>query len=452
MKTVQINEFLEKNQSMFPPHNTPPVHMGEIIADKYRVNKILGEGGMGVVVEATHLNLKTKVAIKFLHRNLANDPEVLNRFLREARAACHIQNEHVVKILDVEKRSNGHPYVVMEHLEGQNLEEIINQWVGAPFPIKAAVDFILQACEALAEAHSLGITHRDIKPTNIFVTRRRDGRPLVKVLDFGVAKVSQYMTGSVRSLTKSLSILGTPEYMAPEQMLSAKTVDHRADIWSIGMTLYELLTRHTAHESDSLPVLCLNITNKPPLPPSFWRSDIPKDLERVILSCLEKDMDLRPQTLAELARSLMPFASRHGIASVAHIEEMLGCTFHHVVERSSNRKLSAVALIMVVFGPAIVLAVFVLSLAYQTDLNSSTRSMTLGQSLARRYQQHSVIVVEDSPEVSKSSQSEFIKKSIRKSNTKSVNSNPWKELEQFDRDENIPVVSSSSNEFLPSAP
>nr|HMR07207.1 serine/threonine-protein kinase [Polyangiaceae bacterium] len=213
------------------------VNQGDILAGKFRVEKLLGSGGMGMVVAAHHLQLDEPVAIKFLLPEALTNAAAVGRFAREARAATKIKSEHVVRIIDIGSFDSGEPYIVMEYLNGQDLSQLLA--ARGPLPPDEVAEYILQACEAIVEAHVLGIVHRDLKPANLFVAARMDGTPLVKVLDFGISKVS---TGPDLSLTETSALMGSPLYMSPEQMASAKSVDARTDIWALGVILYELVT------------------------------------------------------------------------------------------------------------------------------------------------------------------------------------------------------------------
>jgi serine/threonine-protein kinase len=289
------------------------VSEGDVLAGKYRIDKVLGTGGMGVVVAAHHIQLDEKVAIKFLLPQALASPETVARFAREARAAVKIKSEHVARVSDVGTLESGAPYMVMEYLHGGDLSDWLKQH-GA-LPIEQAIEFVLQACEAIAEAHAIGIVHRDLKPSNLFVTRRADGSMTVKVLDFGISKT----TGRDMQMTATSSIMGSPLYMSPEQMQSSKDVDARSDIWSIGIVLYELLTGDSPFQADTMPQLVLGIMSSPPPPLRNKRPEAPAGLEQVILKCLDKDRGRRFQTVGELALALMDFAPKRSKISVERI-------------------------------------------------------------------------------------------------------------------------------------
>jgi len=284
-----------------------PVRPGEILAGKYRIDRVLGAGGMGVVVAATHLELNDRVAVKFLLPHALVNEEATRRFVREARAAVRIKSEHVARVIDVGRLENGAPYMVMEYLEGHDLSR---HYSPEPLPVDVAVDYVLQACDAMAEAHVAGIIHRDLKPANLFRTERADGSAVVKVLDFGISKVADPSISDA-ALTRTSTAMGSPLYMSPEQLRSAKDVDVRADIWSMGAILYELLGAQTPFTGESYPELCAEILGNPPRSLAQVRPDLPEGLEAVVLRCLEKNPDARFQNVAELANALLPYAPEH---------------------------------------------------------------------------------------------------------------------------------------------
>ena len=300
------------------------VSEGDVLAGKYRIDKVLGVGGMGVVVAAHHIHLDDRVAIKFMLPHALTNGEAVSRFAREARAAVKIKSEHVARVSDVGTLENGAPYMVMEYLEGRDLAQWIQQ--SGVLPIEQAVDLVLQALEALAEAHTLGIVHRDLKPANLFVIRTRDGQLSVKVLDFGISKMTRspgVTPSSDMDMTKTNAMMGSPLYMSPEQMQSAKGVDARVDIWAVGVILYEILAGRVPFGGDSLPEVLMGIMSAEPDPPRSRRPDLPHGLERVILKCLAKDRDQRYPTVAALAGDLLPFAPRRSKVSLERISGIM---------------------------------------------------------------------------------------------------------------------------------
>jgi serine/threonine-protein kinase len=287
--------------TMQPPDAIP--QPGEVLAGKYRVERVLGQGGMGVVVAAWHVGLEERVAIKFLRASVSGNHDMVRRFLREAQAAVKIRNEHVARVTDVGTLDNGAPYIVMEHLSGADLGELIEK--RGPMPIPDALECVMQACEALADAHAMGIVHRDIKPANLFLTMRSDGSPCVKILDFGISKVK---TQDNQGLTKTQGMMGSPLYMSPEQLTSAKDVDHRADVYALGVVLFELLTGKQPYDAEDLPQLILQIVQGTPAPLRGFRPEVPPELEQVVMGCLVKDRNQRTQSVGQLALQLVRFA------------------------------------------------------------------------------------------------------------------------------------------------
>jgi serine/threonine-protein kinase len=283
---------------------------GHVLLGKFRVERVLGEGGMGVVLEATHLQLDERVALKFLKREAIAQPDVVARFMQEARAAAKLKSEHVARVLDVGELSDGSPFLVMEYLQGSDLSQVLYE--EGQLSIPEAVDAIVQACEALAEAHARGIVHRDIKPENLFLVRRDDGWGTIKVLDFGISKVA--LTGRTSEVSvgakDTTAILGTPFYMSPEQIRSTRDVDHRTDIWSLGAVLFELLTGATAFRSQEFTALVAEIVTERHRSLKQFRGDAPEGLEEVIDRCLAKSRGDRFANTAELAVALVPFGTK----------------------------------------------------------------------------------------------------------------------------------------------
>ena len=320
------------------------VPIGATLAGKYRVDAVLGQGGMGIVLAATHVHLRQRVAIKLLHPAAATRRGAVERFLREARVAMSMRGEHVVRIFDVGTLDDGSPFIAMECLEGKDLGAVLD--ASAPLEPAIAVDFILQASEAIAEAHALGVVHRDLKPANLFLTKRVDGSPCVKVLDFGVSKIAPEMevvldetasssrTGEAEGphpaseppaagrerITRSSALIGSPRYMAPEQIRSPADVDARADVWALGVILFELLTGVPPFDGLTLDELRNSVTPSPaPRVPN-----VPAPLQAAIHRCLAKDPDARFASVHALAEALAPFASGDGALAAARVGRIVG--------------------------------------------------------------------------------------------------------------------------------
>lgn len=293
---------------------------GTIVNNTYRIERKLGEGGMAVVYEVTQIHLGARYAMKVLHAGLAGDPTVVERFIREARAAVKLASEHVVKINDVFTTPTQQPCMVMELLDGTDLDEILKQ--RGTLPPNEAVDYTLQACEALAEAHAAGIVHRDIKPANCVLARRNDGSRIVKVLDFGIAKLT---LDDGPKLTATSTTMGTPAFMSPEQIKGAKDVDHRGDIWSLGVSLFHLLVGKVPFMADTYGRLVMTVMRDPtpPMP------DIPPALAAVVNTCLAKDRAQRYQTIGDLAVALEPFAGDRARAR----QLVQNCLWHGKTQR-----------------------------------------------------------------------------------------------------------------------
>jgi serine/threonine-protein kinase len=291
--------------------------VGDIIADKYRIDRIIGRGGMGVVFGAHHLQLDETVAIKVLLPEALADESATQRFEREARAAAKIKSEHVARVHDLGKLPGGAPYIVMELLEGEDLGARLGRL--GPLPIEQIAERMLQACEALAEAHALGIVHRDLKPENLFVVKRRDGSEVTKILDFGISKAL-----SSQTMTRTANLVGSPLYMSPEQLKTPKLVDHRTDIWSLGVVLYELATGEAPFSAESLPELALRIVDDQ-LPTMSQRSfAVPPFFEAITRLCLAKRREDRYQSVAELAADLAQYAPLQGRSTVERTRAILG--------------------------------------------------------------------------------------------------------------------------------
>jgi serine/threonine-protein kinase len=300
--------------------SSSPVQPGEILAGKFEVERVLGQGGMGIVVAARHTQLDQRVALKFLLPIACEVPGAVARFLREGKAAARITSEHVVRVKDTGVLEGGAPYLVMEYLEGSDLGAVVQQR-GRIRPDEA-MEYVLQACEAIVEAHGLGIVHRDLKPANLFLSRRADGSPLVKVLDFGISKIEG--AGSRSQLTSVSMLMGSPRYMSPEQMMSAKDVDARTDVWALGVILYELVTGQPVWNADTMQGLCAQIATTPAPSVRDALPTVPAVLEEVIAHCLVKAREKRLASVADLALALAPIAPAAARTSIDRILRVAG--------------------------------------------------------------------------------------------------------------------------------
>jgi serine/threonine protein kinase len=294
-------------------HLPPP---GTLFAGRYRIERLLGVGGMGSVLLARHEVIGQHVALKLLHPEAAHSPAAVERFVREARAASKIEGQHVVKIYDVGTEA-GRPYLCMEYLRGQDLGQLFD--ASGPMPSYEVCTALLDAIVALAQAHSAGIVHRDLKPSNLFFAEQPAGKPVLKVLDFGIAKMDD--GPSNMHATSTGMIMGTPSYMAPEQMRSSKMVDARADIWALGVIAYELLTGRLPFQGDSLGDILFAVVEKPPPLPHQLRPELDPELSAVVMKCLQRDPAKRFATVTELSDALEPFAtaSRYGTSAALRL-------------------------------------------------------------------------------------------------------------------------------------
>ena len=301
----EVEVLYETEEAQEPVHQSLLTQLtpGTVISGKYRIDSILGRGAMGVVVAATHLELREAIALKFLYAKTDGSEDFKSRFRREAQVSAKLRNEHITRVLDVGTWRDGAMYMVMEYLPGNDLRKMIR--TQGPFPIGAAVEYIVQVCEGVAEAHAHGIIHRDLKPSNLLVTKRADGSDLVKILDFGISKWTG-MGDEEGELTQTGVVLGSPKYMSPEQLFGAGSVDSRTDIWSIGAILYELIAGRPPYDQPSLARICADLAgNKPPPRLRDFRTEVTPELEVVVLHCLERSIDLRIQNVADLAGDLL---------------------------------------------------------------------------------------------------------------------------------------------------
>ena len=290
---------------MTAPRKQTSLKEGDVLAGRYRIERVIAMGGMGVVVAARHVQLGQRVALKVLHENTAS-PQATARFLSEAKASAQLRSDHVVRVSDVGQLDSGEPFMVMELLEGADLAKVLED--EGPMPVSQAVEYVLQACEGLAEAHAARIVHRDLKPENLFRTLRANGAPVIKVLDFGVSKALSQNVRVEGTVTTTDAVFGSPLYMSPEQMQSAAKADERSDIWSLGVVLYELLSGRMPFDAESMAGLAVVVATEPPRRLLDDAPSAPIELEGVIDKCLQKRPEHRYPNVAELAADLEPFA------------------------------------------------------------------------------------------------------------------------------------------------
>jgi serine/threonine protein kinase len=286
---------------------TSRVQEGTLLLGKYRVEKELGSGAMGYVVAARHEHLGELFAVKLMLPEALQHPDAAGRFLREARACARLKNEHVVRVTDSGEHEGGIPVMVMEYLEGEDLQSVLEK--RKAFPFNEAALYVLQACEGIAEAHELGIVHRDLKPSNLFLTSRPNGKPCVKVLDFGISKALDDGADIAPRLTATGSVMGTPYYMSPEQLKNSKATDARSDIWALGVILYEFVTGEVPFGGETYAEISGRALFEQPKAPSSLRTGIPSKFDALVLRCLEKQPENRFSSVRELMAALEPFAT-----------------------------------------------------------------------------------------------------------------------------------------------
>ncbi|HWO10922.1 MAG TPA: serine/threonine-protein kinase [Polyangiaceae bacterium] len=286
-----------------------------LILGKYRLEREVGRGGMGVVYLATHVALEQRVAIKIVLPALADTPNTVQRVLREARCAAQITGDHVVRVMDVGQLDSGEPFIVMEYAEGEDLARVLER--SERVPLLVAVHWLIEACVAIAEAHARGIIHRDLKPANLFLARAEDGRELIKVLDFGISKqLGASQTGPV---TRAGDVMGSPNYMAPEQIRTPLLVDARADLWALGAILLELLTGRRAFPGDTITAVYTRVLEGEPELPDPAEAGLPAELMALVRRCLAKDPNDRIQTVHGLVEALAPFSPARSQAALRAI-------------------------------------------------------------------------------------------------------------------------------------
>jgi eukaryotic-like serine/threonine-protein kinase len=280
--------------------------VGKLVSGKYRIVRLLAEGGMGVVYEAQHAVVRRRFAIKFLRADLAERRDILTRFQREAEAAGALENENVAAAIDFGISEQGAPYIVMEYLVGESLADLLAR--EGRLPVARAAELVVQACRGVGAAHAAGIVHRDLKPHNLFVCRRQDGTDFIKVLDFGVAKLQAADEAS--AATRTGTVIGTAAYMAPEQARGEKVVDNRTDVYALGAILYELLSLRRPHPGGSQNAILHHIATQPPIPLEAIEPELPGDLTDVVGYAISSDPAARPASVEALAAAIAPFARR----------------------------------------------------------------------------------------------------------------------------------------------
>jgi serine/threonine-protein kinase len=299
------------------------LHEGDVFAGKFRIERLLGAGGMGFVVAATRIEDGSPAALKILHPQGSGQEDFAelqaHRLVREAHALDILHDEHIVRTFAASALEDGTWFLEMELLEGADLYRVVRKQRG-PLPVAEAAGHLLEACQGVANAHARGIIHRDLKPQNLFLAQRQGQKPTVKVLDFGVSKLTGDASDGV-ALTATGTTLGSPEYMSIEQLMSARRVDHRTDIWALGMCLYFLLSGHTAFEAPSLATTILKVTTEDPTPLRKHRPDAPEAVEALITRCLEKDLPRRTPSVLALAEELAPFAAPEARGAVDRIRQ-----------------------------------------------------------------------------------------------------------------------------------
>jgi serine/threonine-protein kinase len=353
-----------------------PIAPGQVIGGRYLVGTLIGHGGMGVVCAATHLGLETPVAIKLIRSDLKHDAEFVERFLNEARRAAALKGEHIAGVHDVGQLESGEPYLVMERLEGIELEGYLREH--GPLEPRHAVELVLQICEGLEEAHAAGIVHRDLKPGNLFLARRADGREVLKILDFGISKAIADEAPS--SLTNRS--LGSPWYMSPEQMLDTSSVDFRADIWSLGVVLFELLTQTRPFDGSSVPEVCARVLTAPVPLPRMIRPELDQELEAIVMRCLHKEREDRYPNVRALAADLLSYLDRNSLDRVSRARpadkdgSLTPFAGEYTVEPTRRRPRAHYFGVLGI-GATVLLAGYAVSMAIMSETGSRPPELTL---------------------------------------------------------------------------
>ena len=291
---------------MSPSALSRPLAVGDIVDQKLRIVRVLGEGGMGIVYVAHHIHMDRQVAVKVLRPEMRANVEVVARFAREARLASKIVDEHIARVLDVGEVSSGAPYIMMELLEGEDLASLLKR--RGPLPLSTAVSLLLEACEGLATAHARGVIHRDLKPSNLFQARTASGGSIIKILDFGISKYVA-LDAATSDITRSEAVLGSPSYMSPEQVRAPQSVDARTDVWALGVILHRLLTNDYPFPGTSVGDTLARVLSDEPIPVRAKAPSVPHPVQAMISKCLEKSRERRYPSVHAFARDLAPYAA-----------------------------------------------------------------------------------------------------------------------------------------------
>jgi serine/threonine-protein kinase len=315
MGNAERTEVTVTQKAPSPQDMAAPLDVGDVVAGRYEIDGVAGEGGMAIVFSARHLHLNERYAVKVMRRGFAANPNLVSRFLQEARSAAQLKSDHVCRVFDVGIH-DGVPFMVMELLRGEDLRSVLER--GDLLSVEESVEFVIQACEALTEAHGLSLVHRDIKPENLFLTVGRDGWRSVKLLDFGISKLvdSEFVSTTLRRHLDTKDLLGTPHYMAPECIRSSRDASSLSDVWSLGVVLYELLCGLLPFHGETVTEISASVLETEPEPLAATRPDLPTSLVEIVQWCLAKQPELRVSSAAELATQLVPFAPRRSRAIV----------------------------------------------------------------------------------------------------------------------------------------
>ncbi|MBK8411893.1 MAG: protein kinase [Sandaracinaceae bacterium] len=300
------------SETMMEPVQGQDPRIGMVLQDRYRIVRVLGEGGMGTVYEGEHIVIKRRVAIKALHAQFAQNPEIVARFHREALAATSVGHANIVEVTDMGQFPDGSVFMVLEFLEGRDWSDDIEKQ--GPQPAAKTIRILSQVCDALDAAHAKGIVHRDLKPENIFLITRGDNADFAKVVDFGISK---FHDSTDKSMTKTGTAMGTPYYMAPEQAQGKKDVGKSADIYSLGVILFQALTGQFPFDDESYPMLVLKICTEPAPELGLYRPDLPRELSDIVGRCLRKDPNQRFASCGDLKAALAPYRNLEDDPSVS---------------------------------------------------------------------------------------------------------------------------------------